>query len=1002
MTNYDRIVDDIRTVLTADVDPSEDALRELDERFASAVSETNERLRECDALLNKGHRGEAIQKCEAEPNLLDVVSTLDFPEFELWVDYVKQFGYPGTPALLTDVAEQLNEAYNENASLSDLLRQHRLHALLRSRLPTRMKILRTLAERDFGNPIWQDDIRSYEKVRHNQLQEETEAAVAANDLKRLSQLEQEVRSEAWLEQPPKEIARRTIEAHTNLRVKHSRDRLEKLGHDMNAAHSDLDVPRGREAREAWNALAAIGIERDDDPLLDLVAPAFDWLEEEDRREQEASDYEKTLVQMNQALDDWAPREDLERLAYKLRSFDREVDPTLNERLRERLETIEIAARRRGRLIALGSILAVVLIGSLIVWGVYAYSKSTVLARHVATLKGHIDKNELKLGLKYDEKLEKDLPEDVYSKDPIFSLRQQLYGLKNNYEALLTRIETRLDEAGELGKIGRIQAKTICDEIEKLAAELSAKYGAEDDKNRVLKEVAQLRSEVDGIRRDAQRERDNKFVERLKSYNQSCKDVDATDVTSLDQLIAKGEELKKTTQVSMELINRVTPLIKRLNSQKEATLKSRREAEMLSAIHASVGGIGEFRRTLQEYSRSFPETPAAVSFQQTVEREGKLWEGVAAWNDLIGTWSGRDFTAASPQQAEEYITQAQSLIEAHPGFDSASNIQELVAFLTAITGRVNEQGQRIFLDLNRQLSKEAIANLRMALVKEEGVYKRYYLGKGKTFEPRSGLSGRMLIRCYADLGLSDLREAQFFPQALADSRPPGQRQQQNGRDWESPQARFSRFALDQLTGLNDQNWESRFSKIIGELDKELFMEPILRAQLLRLVLQIGCAGSHPLKVGYKTQFESLESTRLNDTANWIAPDDNEANKARSQAELLLARIGLKTIQDPISTGVEEATSRVVSLWKQLKPRSRGARHVWVGWLYRDEREWKVGMKHDSDSPSGDLLIVAPGSDNRPEWLTVGTVQGGEVDLRSQPTRAFQEGRPVYTRVNDPPN
>ena len=44
MQQYEQIVDDILTILTADVDPSDEALRDTDRRYSDAVAELNERL----------------------------------------------------------------------------------------------------------------------------------------------------------------------------------------------------------------------------------------------------------------------------------------------------------------------------------------------------------------------------------------------------------------------------------------------------------------------------------------------------------------------------------------------------------------------------------------------------------------------------------------------------------------------------------------------------------------------------------------------------------------------------------------------------------------------------------------------------------------------------------------------------------------------------------------------------------------------------------------------
>ncbi len=97
-------------------------------------------------MLKAGLRSEAIQQCEVEPNLLDVVATLDFPERDYWVQLLNQYGHPSSGPLLMDVAADLNEAYAEEQPLETLLDRHRLLALAHSPLRLRIKTLRQLAD----------------------------------------------------------------------------------------------------------------------------------------------------------------------------------------------------------------------------------------------------------------------------------------------------------------------------------------------------------------------------------------------------------------------------------------------------------------------------------------------------------------------------------------------------------------------------------------------------------------------------------------------------------------------------------------------------------------------------------------------------------------------------------------------------------------------------------------------------------------------------------------
>ncbi len=201
MNELQRLIEDIQSVLVADTDAEPTRIESLKTDYAAAVAGVNERLRECEQLLRSGHQAEAIQRCEVEPNLLDQVALLDFPEAAQWGDYVVQFGIAPPPRLRVELAGELNEAYAVIEPLKDLLRRHRLHALARSPLGVRIRILRKIADIDASNPIWDEDIRAYERARIGQIPQELALCVKERAVERIAELDQELRSPAWRERP---------------------------------------------------------------------------------------------------------------------------------------------------------------------------------------------------------------------------------------------------------------------------------------------------------------------------------------------------------------------------------------------------------------------------------------------------------------------------------------------------------------------------------------------------------------------------------------------------------------------------------------------------------------------------------------------------------------------------------------------------------------------------------------------------------------------------------
>jgi len=83
------------------------------DEYYEACSETNRRLRKCGDLLRKGDRSEAILLAQTEPDLLDMVSVLDFPERGAWLELLKLQSLAPPPELLFEIALELNQAMAE-------------------------------------------------------------------------------------------------------------------------------------------------------------------------------------------------------------------------------------------------------------------------------------------------------------------------------------------------------------------------------------------------------------------------------------------------------------------------------------------------------------------------------------------------------------------------------------------------------------------------------------------------------------------------------------------------------------------------------------------------------------------------------------------------------------------------------------------------------------------------------------------------------------------------
>ena len=201
MLDYQRIVDDVRGALLNNADAGDDFLQAAAADYFLAVDEANQRLGACGALLRKGLRSEAIQLCEVEPNLLDVMQTLDFPEGQAWRELLSLRGMAAPSALKRDLAADLNAAYAVEQPLATLLQRHRLLAMGRGPLKLRLEVLRKLADADPENPVWVQDVCTFETERVKELQKEVPQAIFKADRRALAALSAELEKSNWRIRP---------------------------------------------------------------------------------------------------------------------------------------------------------------------------------------------------------------------------------------------------------------------------------------------------------------------------------------------------------------------------------------------------------------------------------------------------------------------------------------------------------------------------------------------------------------------------------------------------------------------------------------------------------------------------------------------------------------------------------------------------------------------------------------------------------------------------------
>lgn len=327
-TDVQRLVDDLRDWLTGVDQTVTTEVVAMVEAYGTLCRELNDRLRRCQEFLRLNLWSAAIQLAEIEPNLVDRFTHLDFDSRSELDDRVAMYEQLGTvPTLLNDIYDELNEAYEYHMPLERLFAKHRRLALKRSPLSSRLRVARTLADRDERSLFWEDDVIAFERGLISEIKDEARKASSRGDAQALQELKQMLESPDWFELPSAKLIGGVKALITKAKQQQSREKLPELTESIRShweywgrSFQEMDsLALGQDPN--WQALSgmitkwfddaeSIGL-LDSDPLFLVVAPIDEAVRALGESNQQAEAQSAAVERLQAALHD--PGADRSRL-----------------------------------------------------------------------------------------------------------------------------------------------------------------------------------------------------------------------------------------------------------------------------------------------------------------------------------------------------------------------------------------------------------------------------------------------------------------------------------------------------------------------------------------------------------------------------------------------------------------------------------------------------------------------------------------------------------------
>jgi hypothetical protein len=369
MTDYQRVVDELRSLISANDLTQTDLLKQLTAAYTEACREANQRLRRAEEFLKRGLRSEAIHYAQAEqPTLLDLVAMLDFPELNVYQELLGFYGIPVPPKLMLATAEALNQAYAEEQPLEDLLRRHRRLALARAPLNSRLELMRAIAKLDKQNPVWQDDIRDFEAARFHELQTEVSRALDRGSRDGIAGIAEELAFTPWIVPPPAGLSHQVSAITKQATLGKARAELEEIVAGLNSAMARTDLARAQDLRDRYKKVVVVSELPANDSLLRRAQLPLQWTLQQEQSQAKELEFQNALAVLENALREKAdPEEVIDHYHAALRH-----GLTIPGPLRRRYTEYVSEASRSRRWHEYAILLAILLAGLVVIMGLIGF------------------------------------------------------------------------------------------------------------------------------------------------------------------------------------------------------------------------------------------------------------------------------------------------------------------------------------------------------------------------------------------------------------------------------------------------------------------------------------------------------------------------------------------------------------------------------------------------------------------------------------------------------
>lgn len=547
--------------------------RELYNAYLEASNAAVRRLLECEVLIQKKQKIEAMLVAQREPNLFEMIDQLLFPGSEMLSELADLYDWPQLDAIKPDTLRDVRKAIDEMDDLRPLLTEFR--RIARTDLVNdKLHLLREIYRLDQGNPEWRLPLMEVENQYLSRLIAEAQEAIKEQNFDRLNEIHGELHDSKWLATIPsivlQKIDKLVAEHQLKMDRLRARDILERIG----SAYSSFDTVALEDAIVCWNEHCRARNYQPDEKELLQFNEANGYLRSEKKKAEEKRKFQQLLDKVTMLIDENAPLDEVEKNYAAAEAMGQEIPSYIANRTAQYRLDLE-RERRTGAILK-----ACRIIGTAAVIIVLAVGGSIYAVRHITEKRQ--TSNLLAAIRSGDAAKARSLLRDIEKKHPklagspgISQARSELAKLEEEEKHRVAELQKLLAELDELLKpnqaAGAVSAADINRKLRSVrelaksgveqqqvqersaaAQELLGKL-AEEDEFRFITIVAEIEKlykqaleEIESGKRSGNFEAANKTVEKIVNLCREAKGLPSLKENLLNEykeILAAGDNLQ---------------------------------------------------------------------------------------------------------------------------------------------------------------------------------------------------------------------------------------------------------------------------------------------------------------------------------------------------------------------------------------------------------------------------------------------------------------------------